>query len=243
MIISKTPLRISFVGGGSDIPSFYKIYGGGVISTTINKYIYIAINKRFERNLRVSYGQTEIAFSIHVIQHDFIRECLRMVGIKRGIEIVVTSDVPWEGVGLGSSGAFIVGLLHALYTYLGETPSAERLAQEACQIEIDICGRPIGKQDQYIAAYGGFKNIRFNPNGIVNVFPVLCPLPIETKLQNNLLRRSSQWHLVCRFDVALSIPYRQYHIAVSPSTSVLRVSLNSRVSCSYSISGNFTPGK
>ena len=166
MIITRTPLRISFTGGGTDLPAFYKNGYGAVVSTSIDKYIYITVNKRFDDSIRVSYSQTEIVNHVDELKHDIARECLRMVGIPGGIEITSIADIP-SGTGLGSSSSFAVGLLNALYTYVGERLSAGELANRACQIEINALGHPIGKQDQYAAAYGGVNYFIFERNGDV----------------------------------------------------------------------------
>ncbi len=158
MIIVQTPLRISFFGGGTDFPSFFMEEGGCVLSAAIDKYIYVTVKERFDRKLRIGYTQTEMVDTVNEIQHELIREALRVSGINAGIEITTMGDIPSEGSGLGSSSTVTVGVLHALYTYLGEIVSAERLAREACSIEIDKLKKPIGIQDQYIAAYG---NLRF----------------------------------------------------------------------------------
>ncbi len=166
MIITRTPLRISFTGGGTDLPAFYKNGYGAVVSTSIDKYIYITVNKRFDDSIRVSYSQTEIVNHVDELKHDIARECLRMVGIPGGIEITSIADIP-SGTGLGSSSSFAVGLLNALYTYVGERLSANELAKRACQIEINVLGHPIGKQDQYAAAYGGVNYFTFERSGDV----------------------------------------------------------------------------
>lgn len=166
MIITKTPLRISFTGGGTDIEDYYKINGGAVVSAGINKYIYITVNRKFDNRIRVSYSKTEMVDEVSELRHELVRECLKLVGIKGGIEITSISDIP-SGTGLGSSSAFTVGVLNALYTYAGYSPSAEELAQQACYIEIDVLKHPIGKQDQYSAAYGGMNYFKFNSDGSV----------------------------------------------------------------------------
>lgn len=167
MIITKTPLRISFTGGGTDISDYYIRNGGAVVSTGINKYIYITVNKKFDDKIRVSYSRTEIVNEVEELYHDLVRECMKLVGIKGGIEITSIADIP-SGTGLGSSSTFTVGLLNALHTYNGYAPSAEELAQQACKVEIDILKHPIGKQDQYAAAYGGMNYFKFNPDGTVD---------------------------------------------------------------------------
>jgi D-glycero-alpha-D-manno-heptose-7-phosphate kinase len=187
MIISRTPLRISFVGGGSDLPAFYHQEGGAVVSTTINKYIYITVNPKFDDKIRASYSRTEIVDHVGELKHELIREALKLVRIDRGIEITSISDIPSRGTGLGSSSTYTVGLLNALYAYRNYFAGAERLAREACIIEIERCGKPIGKQDQYIAAYGGLKFICFNSDGSVFIDPVVCAPETRKRLQEGLL--------------------------------------------------------
>ena len=187
MIISRTPLRISFAGGGSDLAAYYRHEPGAVVSVAINKYIYITVNTKFDHQIRASYSMTEIVESVDDLQHQLIRETLKHVGCKRGIEITSISDIPSQGTGLGSSSTYTVGLLNALYAYRGHLAGAERLAREACQIEIERCGAPIGKQDQYIAAYGGLQFLQFNPDATVFVDPVICGLPTKRQLQQGLL--------------------------------------------------------
>ena len=187
MIISRTPLRISFAGGGSDLAAFYRHEPGAVVSTAINKYIYITVNKKFDRKIRASYSVTEIVDSVDELKHELIREALHLVRLNGGIEITSISDIPSRGTGLGSSSTYTVGLLKALYAYKGQHVGAERLAREACQIEIEMCGKPIGKQDQYIAACGGLQHIQFNPDESVFVDPVICQPETKQKLQEGLL--------------------------------------------------------
>src|SRR4030042_1937392 len=172
MIICRTPLRISFVGGGTDLASFYQQSPGAVVSTAINKYIYITVNKKFDEKIRVSYSKTEFADQPEDLKHELIRESLLLLGIRKGIEITSISDIPSEGTGLGSSSTYTVGLLNALHAYKNEFASAERLAQEACSIEIDKCGKVIGKQNQYVAAYGNFNFTQFFPDR-VSVEPII----------------------------------------------------------------------
>jgi len=168
MIISKTPLRISFAGGGSDLRSYYEKEPGKVLSTSINKYVYVIIKKRFDKMIYINYSKKEIVRSVDNIEHDLVREALRKTGIKNGVEITTLSDIP-SGSGLGSSSAITVGLLNAMYNYQNIIKSQQKLAEEACDIEIDICKNPIGKQDQYGCALGGVKKIEFNTNGKVKV--------------------------------------------------------------------------
>jgi D-glycero-alpha-D-manno-heptose-7-phosphate kinase len=186
MIITRTPFRISFVGGGTDLSDFYKKEGGAVLSSTIDKYVYIVANKRFDDKIRISYSKTELVEKIDEIQHPIVREALKLVGITKGIDIVSLADVP-AGTGLGSSSSFTVGLLNALYGYVGRLVSSEQLAREACKIEIEILGEPIGKQDQYIAAYGGLKYIQFNADDSVRIDQCFCPEYEKEEINRNLL--------------------------------------------------------
>ena len=173
MIITRTPFRVSFAGGGSDLRDFYSRNGyGAVVSTAINRYMYIVIHPYFHDKIRVKYSRTEDVEDINQIQHPIVRECLKKVNVERGVEIASFADVP-AGTGLGSSSAFTVGLLNALYAYKGKVVPKERLAREACEIEIDILGEPIGKQDQYAAAFGNINCIRFNQDETVDVSPIL----------------------------------------------------------------------
>ncbi|OQY48804.1 MAG: GHMP kinase [Anaerolineaceae bacterium 4572_78] len=187
MIISRTPLRVSFAGGGSDLPAFYQKEQGAVVSTAIDKYIYITVNKKFNHQVRASYAITEIVDNADLLKHELIRESLQLIGTKQGIEITSISDIPSTGTGLGSSSSYTVGLLNALYAYKGKMAGAERLASEACYVEIEQCGKPIGKQDQYIAAYGGLQYIRFNRDGTVFTDPVICEPNTRRRLQEGLL--------------------------------------------------------
>ena len=174
MIISRTPFRISFMGGGTDLPAFYTEEEGLVLSTTINKYMYITVNDRFDSSYRISYSKTEICNSIKEIEHPIVRALLaRHAPNRAGLELISMADMP-AGTGLGSSSSFTVGLLHALKAHLGEAQTAELLAAEACRIEIEELREPIGKQDQYAAAFGGLRTIRFLPNGEVIADPVIC---------------------------------------------------------------------
>ena len=172
MIITRTPFRVSFLGGGTDLPAVYRQIGGAVLSTTIDKYMYVAVNKRFEETIRVAYTRTEIVKRPEELRHEIVREALQRVGIRKQIEVVTIADVP-AGTGLGSSSALTVGLLKALYAYSGVPVDPERLAREACELEIVRLGHRIGKQDQYAAAYGGLNFIRFFPDERVEVEPVV----------------------------------------------------------------------
>ena len=161
MIITKTPFRISFAGGGTDLPAYYKNGFGAVLSVAMNKFVYITLNKRFDDTIRLSYSKTEIVDNVDDLQHDIAKACLKLTGVTKGVEITSIADIP-AGTGLGSSSTFTVGLLNALYTYIGERKSAHELAELACKVEIDILKHPIGKQDQFAAAYGGMNYFRFN---------------------------------------------------------------------------------
>ncbi|HWN96871.1 MAG TPA: GHMP kinase [Methylomirabilota bacterium] len=187
MIISRTPLRMSFVGGGSDLPSFYRQHGGAVVSTAINKFVYITLNEKFDHRIRVSYSRTEEADTVAEVQHPLVREAMKMLEVKGGIEITSIADIPSKGSGLGSSSAFTVGLLHALHAYSGRYASAVQLATEACAIELERCGEPIGKQDQYAAAFGGFNFIEFRADDSVSVEPILCKRETLAQLQENIV--------------------------------------------------------
>jgi D-glycero-alpha-D-manno-heptose-7-phosphate kinase len=187
MIISKTPLRMSFVGGGSDLPVFYRKFGGAVVSTAINKFVYVTVNKKFDDRIRLSYSKTEDAKSADKIKHPLVREAMQMLGIRGGVEITSIADIPGKGTGLGSSSSFTVGLLNALHAFAERYASAERLAEESCAIEIERCGEPIGKQDQYAAAFGGFNLIEFNQDDSVSVEPIICKREVLHQLQENTL--------------------------------------------------------
>jgi len=186
MIISRTPFRISFAGGGSDLREYYSHSYGAVTSTSINKYMYVTVNNRFDDSIRVSYSKTEIVNSVDELQHDLVREAMKKTGVTEGIEITTIADVPAKS-GLGSSSSLTVGLLNALYMFKGVPKSPEKLAQEACEIEIDLVKEPIGKQDQYAAAYGGLNHIRFHTDETVKVDPIVCPPKVKEALDSNLL--------------------------------------------------------
>lgn len=187
MIIVQTPLRISFFGGGTDFPSFYMEEGGCVLSSAIDKYIFVTVKERFDQKLRIGYTQTEMVNDIDAIQHELIRESLRLTGITKSIEVTTMGDIPSEGSGLGSSSTVTVGTLHALYAYSGEMVSAEKLAREACSIEIDKLQKPIGIQDQYIAAYGNLRFFEFLPDGEVHVETVSIDTESRRALNDKFL--------------------------------------------------------
>ncbi len=187
MIITQTPLRMSFAGGGSDLPAYYRQFGGAVVSTTIDKYIYVNVNKKFDDWIRLSYSRTEEVQSVQEIEHPVVRASLTKLGICGGLEITSIADIPSRGTGLGSSSSFTAGLLLALHAYHSRYISPGDLAEESCQVEIDLCGERIGKQDQYAAAHGGFNFMRFMPDGSVVVEPILCCGEDLMRLQNSLI--------------------------------------------------------
>jgi D-glycero-alpha-D-manno-heptose-7-phosphate kinase len=186
VIITRTPFRISFAGGGSDFPSFFEQEPGMVCSAAINRYMYLTVKQRFGNGFRVSYSTTEICQTAEQVQHPIVRECLRMLGERVGLEIVSIADLPAQS-GMGSSSSFTVGLLSALHAWHGRSVSAEQLAREACQVEIDRLHEPIGRQDQYIAAFGGIQFIQFQPDGSVLVDPVVCGAATKAELSRRLL--------------------------------------------------------
>lgn len=169
MIISQTPLRISFAGGGTDFGRYYREHEGAVVSSAIDKYVYVVVVPRFDERIIVNYSKKESVDHVSDLKHELVREAMRRTGVENGVEITTLADVPSEGSGLGSSSTVTVGLLHALYAYQGSLVTAEQLAREACQIEIDTCRKPIGKQDQYIAAYGGICQFIFRKDDSVDV--------------------------------------------------------------------------
>jgi D-glycero-alpha-D-manno-heptose-7-phosphate kinase len=187
VIIVQTPLRVSLFGGGTDFPDFYRAEGGCVLTTAIDKYVFVTIKRRFDDMLRVGYTRTELVDDVGQVEHELIREAFRMTGIEAGVEITTMADIPSAGSGLGSSGAVTVGALHAMHAYQHEMPSAERLAREACEIEIDRLGKPVGVQDQYIAAYGGFRWMEFGQDGKIRVDRLPLEPFLERSLNDNLL--------------------------------------------------------
>ncbi len=187
MIISQTPLRISLSGGGTDLANYYRDHEGFVVSTAIDKYIYVMVKERFDEHIYVDYSTKEIVNNVHEIKHDLVREAAVLTGMTKGFEVMMFADIPSEGSGLGSSSSLTVGLLHAFYQYLGNLVTAEQLAREACKIEIDILNRPIGKQDQYIAAYGGLRSFRFCKDEKVDVAAIDLNSEAKRKLGSNLL--------------------------------------------------------
>ena len=174
MIISRTPVRVSFCGGGTDVDWFSQASenGGMVTSLALDRYIHVTVNKRFDNRIRLSYSRLEIVDDFEELEHELVRESMRMTGVTSGVEITTIADIPSRGTGLGSSSSVTVGLLNALHCFAGRSVSASQLASEACQIEIDILKQPIGRQDQYAASYGGINTIKFCNNGDVLVEPI-----------------------------------------------------------------------
>ncbi len=167
MIITKTPLRISLLGGNTDFPAYFQKYGGAVLTTTIDKYLYVILKERFDDEIWINYSIKEKVKEVKDIKHDLVREAMKLVGVDRGVEITFLSDIPSEGSGLGSSSAILIGLLHALHEYKNEAVTQIQLINEACFIEIDVLKKPIGIQDQVAIAFGGCRKIKFNKNNDV----------------------------------------------------------------------------
>jgi D-glycero-alpha-D-manno-heptose-7-phosphate kinase len=188
MVISRTPLRMSFAGGGTDMPAFFANHGGGaVVSTAIDKFVRVIVSPRFEGDLRIGYSRTEICDRVDDIEHDLVREALRRTGLTTGLDVLTLADVPGGGTGMGSSSAVTVGLLNAFHAYRGVHRSPEQLAREACEIEVDILGKPIGYQDQYASAVGRFNLIEFDACGIVRVSPIIAAPETFAQLHRSLL--------------------------------------------------------
>jgi D-glycero-alpha-D-manno-heptose-7-phosphate kinase len=186
VIITQTPYRVSFAGGGTDLPAFYRHEAGAVLSVGVAHHMYVTVSPRFDKTTRVAYTRVEIADGIDKIDHTIAREALRMTGLGEHLEITTVGDVP-AGTGMGSSSSLAVGLLNALYAYKGMVTSPGSLAEKACEIEIDILKKPIGRQDQYAAAYGGVNYIRFNPDHTVDVEPVPCQPSFLDALEKHII--------------------------------------------------------
>jgi D-glycero-alpha-D-manno-heptose-7-phosphate kinase len=199
VIIAQTPLRVSLAGGGTDLKAFYDLEDGRTISLAIDKYVFVIVTERFDDKLYVNYSKKEIVDHVDELQHELVREAMRMAGLSNGIEVTMLADIPSEGSGLGSSSSLTVGLLNAFHMYAGRQVTAEQLAREACDIEIEICGKPIGKQDQYIAAYGGIHEFQYRRDGSVGVRRIRLSPPDVRRLGSELMlfytdvtRRSSE---------------------------------------------------
>ncbi len=191
MIISQTPYRVSFAGGGTDLPAFYREEFGAVLSVAVARHMYVTVHERFEPTWRIAYSQTEVASSRDAIAHELVRESLRLTGIETPLEVTTIGDVP-AGTGMGSSSSLTVGLLNAFYAHKGEIAGPKKLSEEACRIEIETLGKPIGKQDQFAAAFGGVNYIRFNPDETVEIEPARC--------QRTTLDELERWALVLYTD-------------------------------------------
>jgi D-glycero-alpha-D-manno-heptose-7-phosphate kinase len=187
VIITQTPLRIGLVGGGTDLPGYYREHGGRVLSAAIDKFVYVIVKQRFDNEIYVNYSKKEIVSRVEDLQHELVREAMHMTGVRNGVEITTLADIPSTGSGLGSSSSVTVGLLHALFAYQGKQVTAEELAERACAIEIDRCRKPIGKQDQYVAAFGGICDIQFGPGDRVVVDGGFLSPASRRRLQSELL--------------------------------------------------------
>ena len=187
MIVVRTPLRVSFLGGGTDFPEHYRKHGGAVVSTAIDKYIYVIVKQRFDNMVYVNYSKKEIVESVMELEHELVREAMRVTGVEQGVEITTLADVPSSGTGLGSSSSVTVGLLQALHAFHGHLVTAETLARQACEIEIERCGKPIGVQDQYIAAYGGLRELTFCKDDEVKVTDLGLKEEVLRRLNRNMM--------------------------------------------------------
>jgi D-glycero-alpha-D-manno-heptose-7-phosphate kinase len=186
MIISQTPYRVSFAGGGTDLPAFYREEPGAVLSTTIDHHMYVTIHQRFDPTIRVSYSRTETATTVDQVQHELVREAMRQVELDEPLEITTIGDVP-AGTGMGSSSSLTVGLLNALHAYQHRIVSPRLLAEQACHIELDVLNKPIGRQDQYAVAFGGINYIRFHSDDTVDIEPVPCRMETVSELEQRTL--------------------------------------------------------
>jgi D-glycero-alpha-D-manno-heptose-7-phosphate kinase len=186
MIIVQTPLRLSFAGGGTDFEDYYLQRKGAVLSSTIDKYVFVIVKERFDNLICINYSRREVVEHTNKIKHDLVREAINTIGLDGGIEITTLADIPSEGTGLGSSSSITVGLLNALRAFKGENSDSEYLAREACRIEIESLGSPIGRQDQYIAAFGGLRLITFGQEGIC-VQRIVLPMIQQRRLCENLM--------------------------------------------------------
>jgi D-glycero-alpha-D-manno-heptose-7-phosphate kinase len=187
MIIVRTPLRLSFVGGGSDIKAFYQQKDGMVINTAIDKFVYVIVKERFDDKIYINYSKKECVDHVDEIEHDLVREAMKITGVEKGVEITTLADIPSEGSGLGSSSSITVGLLHAFYTYQNVLVTAEQLAAEACRIEIDIINKPIGRQDQHAAAHGGVNRFVFYPDDTTKKIPIVLDNGFFRKFSSSIL--------------------------------------------------------
>ena len=187
MIVTQTPLRIGLVGGGTDLPGYYRRHGGRVLNCTVDKYVYVIVKERFDEDIYINYSKKEIVSRVADLEHELVRETMLATGVTGGVEITTLADIPSSGSGLGSSSSVTVGLLHALFAYRGKQVSAEMLAAEACAIEIDRCGKPIGKQDQYVAALGGIRDLQFGPGDDVVANEISLPPALRRAFQEQVM--------------------------------------------------------
>ena len=187
VIIVQTPLRVSLAGGGTDLREFYEIDEGRTISFAIDKYVFVIVSERFDDRIYINYTKKEIVDSVDEIKHELVREAMRITGVTSGVEVTMLADIPSEGSGLGSSSSLTVGLLNAFYMFRGRQVGAAQLADEACRIEIELCGKPIGKQDQYIAAYGGIREFVYRRDGSVDAHDVCLPPNEVRRLGSELM--------------------------------------------------------
>ncbi|HZY91329.1 MAG TPA: GHMP kinase [Thermoplasmata archaeon] len=187
MIITRTPLRISFAGGGTDLPSFYRKFGGGAVtSAAIDRFVHVLVNDKFDRAIRVAYSRTENVERLDDLQHGLVREAMRRTGVVDSLEVHTVADIPSEGTGLGSSSTLTVGLLNALYAHRGVLKDPSELAEEACQIEIETLKGTLGKQDQYIAALGGLQYLEFHSDDTVRSTPIPLSRTDRESLEGHL---------------------------------------------------------
>jgi hypothetical protein len=229
VIITQTPLRVSLAGGGTDLKAFYDLEPGRTISLAIDKYVFVIVSQRFDAKIYVNYTRKEIVDHVDELQHELVREAMRITGLSNGVEVTMLADIPSEGSGLGSSSSLTVGLLNAFHMYEGRQVTAEQLAREACQIEIDICGKPIGKQDQYIAAYGGIHEFEYRADGTVGVRRIKVPPADCRRLGAELMlfyTDITRRHRVVRIHEQHPRPLRRQHagldgIALAPVREVL----------------------
>jgi len=186
MIVSRAPVRFSLGGGGTDLPSYSREHGGFLVAAAVDKFVYVCVAKRFQNTIRLAYTESEIVESVDQIRHRIFREALRMTDVTKGVELHSLADVP-ANTGLGSSSTFTVALLNGLHAFKREFVPVEQLAREACNLEIDVLQEPIGKQDQYIAAYGGISALTFHPDGSVDVERLALRDEVIDDLEANLL--------------------------------------------------------
>lgn len=236
MIISRTPLRMSFVGGGSDLPDFYRKYGGAVLSAAIDKYVYVTVSAKFDDGIRVAYSKNEEVTSVDKLEHRLVRATLKEMKIAGGVEITTIADVPSHGTGLGSSSSFSVGLINALAAFQGNHFSCDDLGKCSCRIEIDLCGEPIGKQDQYAAAFGGFNFIEFRQDDSVLVTPVI----MAAHMRETLFRRIIVFYTGIARSASKILMTQSEEVATDASK---QKTLKKMVSLTYSLRAELQQGR